>query len=155
MRVCQLFFGGQDKKLSVCCPPQTMFSAIQCSKHSAASCRARRHWNLPRRLWPSSSTALPVAIVEHRRVRFRWVPLRRLLSSTAALSAIAKYHRVCSHCWVLPCPLMSSNTAAAVAAPHKSQKWIYEIKLLKIVKVIISNCCFMLSQVHLFDLVVI
>ena len=39
--------------------------------------------------------------------------------------------------------------------PHKSQKLIYKIKLLQIVKVIVSNCRFMLSQLRLFDLVVI
>ena len=39
--------------------------------------------------------------------------------------------------------------------PHKSQKMIYKIKLLQIIKVIISNCRFMLSQLRLVDLAVI
>ena len=39
--------------------------------------------------------------------------------------------------------------------PHKSQKLIYNIKLLQLVKVIVSNCRFKLSQLCLFDLAVI
>jgi hypothetical protein len=41
-----------------------------------------------------------------------------------------------------------------IEPPHNSQKWIYKIKLLQIVKVIVSNCCFILSQIRLFDLIV-
>ncbi len=40
-------------------------------------------------------------------------------------------------------------------SPHKSQKLISKIKLLQIVKVIVPNCQFMLSQLRLFDLAVI
>ena len=40
------------------------------------------------------------------------------------------------------------------AQPHNSQKWIYKIKLLQIIKVITSNCCLILFQLRLFDLIV-
>ena len=38
--------------------------------------------------------------------------------------------------------------------PHKSQKWIYKIKLLQIVQIINSNCCVILSEIRLFYLAV-
>ena len=50
---------------------------------------------------------------------------------------------------------VTPSTSCSLNNPHKSQKWIYKIKLLQIVKVIVSNCWFMLSQIRLFDLVVI
>ena len=46
------------------------------------------------------------------------------------------------------------STVTDCVVPHNSQKWIYKIKLLQIVKVIASNCCFILSQIRLFDLIV-
>ena len=38
--------------------------------------------------------------------------------------------------------------------PHKSQKWIYKIKLLQFVQVILSTVQFNRTQKHLFDLVI-
>ncbi len=46
------------------------------------------------------------------------------------------------------------STVTDCVVPHNSQKCNYKIKLLQIVKVIDSNCCFILSQICLFDLIV-
>ena len=60
-----------------------------------------------------------------------------------------------NHCWQLAKKGFVIDVQYSIMVqPHKSQKWIYKIKLLQIDKVIVSNCCFILSQVHVFDLIV-
>ena len=51
-------------------------------------------------------------------------------------------------------PGLRGSISPYLVGPHNSQKWIYKIKLLQIVKVIGSNCCFILSQIRLFDQIV-
>ena len=38
--------------------------------------------------------------------------------------------------------------------PHKSQKWIYKIKMLQTDQFIVSNFMFNICQIRLFDLVI-
>jgi predicted HAD superfamily phosphohydrolase YqeG len=48
--------------------------------------------------------------------------------------------------------IVSKNDAEHT--PHKNQKWIYKIKMLQIDQFIVSNLKFIVSQIHLFYLII-